>query len=49
MSTVTSFIKTETLKLVYCAYFHSIMSYGIIFGEECPAKKYFTFKRESSE
>jgi hypothetical protein len=24
-------MKTETLKLVYFAYFHSIMSYGIIF------------------
>jgi hypothetical protein len=33
MKTVTSFMKTETLKLVYFAYFHSIMSYGIIFGE----------------
>jgi hypothetical protein len=31
MSTVKSLMKTETLKLVYFAYFHSIMSYGIIF------------------
>jgi hypothetical protein len=29
MRTITSLMKTETLKLVYFAYFHSIMSYGI--------------------
>jgi hypothetical protein len=32
MRTVTSFIKTETSKFVYLAYFHSIMSNGIILG-----------------
>jgi hypothetical protein len=32
MRKITSLMKTETLKLVYFAYFHSIMSYGIIWG-----------------
>jgi hypothetical protein len=31
MSTVTSIMKTETLKLVYLAYFHSILSYRIFY------------------
>jgi hypothetical protein len=31
MRNITSLTKTETLKLVYFAYFHSIMPYGIIF------------------
>jgi hypothetical protein len=30
MRTGTSLMKTETLKLVYLAYFHSIMLYAII-------------------
>jgi hypothetical protein len=33
MRNITSLMKTETLKLVYFAYFHSIMSYRIIFWE----------------
>jgi hypothetical protein len=50
MRNITSLIKTETLKLVYFAYFHSIMSYGIIFwGTQQTAKKYFTYKRKSLE
>jgi hypothetical protein len=48
MRTITSLMKTETLKLVYFAYFHSIMSYGIIFWEiRWTAKKYCTSKRKS--
>jgi hypothetical protein len=35
-------MKTETLKLVYFAYFHSIVSYGIIFwGNSTDSKKVF--------
>jgi hypothetical protein len=50
MRTVTSVTKTETLKLDYFAYFHSIMSYGITFWDNSTdSKKYFTSKRESSE
>jgi hypothetical protein len=42
MMTVTSLMKTETLKLVYFAYFHSIMSYGIIFwANSTESKKVF--------
>jgi hypothetical protein len=42
MRTVTSLMKTETLKLVYFAYFHSIMSYGITFwGNLTDSKKVF--------
>jgi hypothetical protein len=29
----TSLLKIDTLKLVYFAYFHSILSYGVIFWE----------------
>jgi hypothetical protein len=31
MRTVTSLLKVDTLKLVYFAYLHSVMSYGVIF------------------
>jgi hypothetical protein len=42
MRTITSLMKTETLKLVYFAYFHSIMSYDIIFwGNATDGKKVF--------
>jgi hypothetical protein len=33
MRTFTSLMKTETLKLIYVVYFHSIMAYGIILGK----------------
>jgi hypothetical protein len=46
MRTVTSLVKTETLKLVYFAYFHSIMSYGIIFwGNSTDSKKVFYIQK----
>jgi hypothetical protein len=31
MVTVTPILKIDSLKLAYFAYFHSIMSYGVIF------------------
>jgi hypothetical protein len=40
-------MKTETLKLVYFAYFHSIMSYGIIFwGNSTDSKKLFYIQKK---
>jgi hypothetical protein len=40
-------MKTETLKLVYVAYFHSIMSYGIIFwGHSTDIKKVFYIQKK---
>jgi hypothetical protein len=40
-------MKTETLKLVYFAYFHSIMSYGIIFwGNSTDSKKVFYIQKK---
>jgi hypothetical protein len=46
MRTVTSVMKTETLKLVYFAYFHSIMSYGIIFWHNSTdSKKVFYIQK----
>jgi hypothetical protein len=40
-------MKTETLKLVYFAYFHSIMSYGIIFwGNSTDNKKVFYIQKK---
>jgi hypothetical protein len=42
MMNIISLMKTETLKLVYFAYFHPIMSYGIIFwGNSTHSKKIF--------
>jgi hypothetical protein len=39
-------MKTETLKLVYFAYFHAIMSYGIIFwGNSTDSKKVFYIQK----
>jgi hypothetical protein len=53
MRNITSLMKTETLKLVYFAYFHSIMSYEIIFWgnstDSKKKKKFFTSKRKSLE
>jgi hypothetical protein len=41
-------MKTETLKLVYFAYFHSIMSYGIIFwGNSTDSKKVFYIQKRN--
>jgi hypothetical protein len=46
MRTVTSLMKTETLKLVYFPYFHSIMSYGIILGgNSTDSKKVFYIQK----
>jgi hypothetical protein len=40
-------MKTESLKLVYFAYFHSIMSYGIIFwGNSTDSKKVFYIQKK---
>jgi hypothetical protein len=40
----------NTLKSIYCAYFHSIIQYGIILGEILPtAGRYLHYKRKSSE
>jgi hypothetical protein len=40
-------MKTETLKLVYFAYYHSIRSYGIIFGGNSTDRKkvFYTEKK----
>jgi hypothetical protein len=47
MRTITSLMKTETLKLVYFAYFHSIMSYVIIFwGNSTDSKKVFYIQQK---
>jgi hypothetical protein len=47
MRTVTSHMKTETLKLDYFAYFHFIMSYGIIFwGNSMDSKKVFYIQKK---
>jgi hypothetical protein len=48
---VTSLMNTETLKLVYFAYFHSIRSYGIIFGGKFNRQQKSNLhpKKESSE
>jgi hypothetical protein len=43
-------MKTETLKLVYFTYAHSIMSYGTFFGgNSIDIIEVFTSKEESSE
>jgi hypothetical protein len=39
MGTVTPLLKVDTLKLVYFPYFHSIISYGIIFWENSTDSK----------
>jgi hypothetical protein len=46
MRTITSLMKTGTLKLVCFSYFHSIMSYGIIFWENSTdSKKVFYIQK----
>jgi hypothetical protein len=39
MRTVTPLLKMDTLKLIYIAYFHSIMSYGVYFWENSSDSK----------
>jgi hypothetical protein len=47
MRTVTPLMKTDTLKLVYFAYFHSIMSYGVIFwGNLTDSKRVFIIQKK---
>jgi hypothetical protein len=47
MRTITSLMKTEALKLVYFAYFHSIVSYGIIFwGNSTDSKEVFYIQKK---
>jgi hypothetical protein len=47
MRTVTPQLKVDTLKLVYFAYFHSIMSYGIIFrGNSTDSKRVFIIQNK---
>jgi hypothetical protein len=48
---LTPLLKTDTLKLVYSPYFHSIMPYGVIFWEvqQTAKKEYLTAKRKSLE
>ena len=44
--TIQAIMSPETLRMVYCAYVHSIMSYGIIFGEtNLTARRFSNFKR----
>jgi hypothetical protein len=47
MRTVTPLLKVDTLKLVYFAYFHSIISYGIIFwGNLTDSKRVFIIQKK---
>jgi hypothetical protein len=47
MRTATTIMKLETLKLFYFVYFHSIMSYGIIFwGNSTGSKKVFYIQKK---
>jgi hypothetical protein len=47
MRTIISLMKTETLKLVYFMYFHSIMSKRIIFwGNSTDSKKVFYIQKK---
>jgi hypothetical protein len=46
MRTVVPLMTTNTLKLVYFAYFHSVLSYGLIFWGNSTDSKYFTCKRK---
>jgi hypothetical protein len=36
----------EKLRMIYHAYFHSIMKYGIILGGNSPGAKKFSFDRK---
>jgi hypothetical protein len=45
--TVTPLLKIDTLKLVYFAYFHSIMSYVVIFwGNSTDSKRVFIIQKK---
>jgi hypothetical protein len=47
MRRVTPLLKAETSKLVYFAYFHSIMSYGVIFwGNSTDSKRVFIIQKK---
>jgi hypothetical protein len=47
MRTVTQLLKADTLKQVYFAYFHSIMSYGVIFwGNSTDSKRVFIIQKK---
>jgi hypothetical protein len=47
MRTVTPLLKVDTLKLVYFAYFHSVMSYGVIFwGNSTDSKRVFIIQNK---
>jgi hypothetical protein len=47
MRTITPLMKTETLKLVYFAHFHSIVSYGIIFWGTRQTGKSILYPKEN--
>ena len=48
--TIQAIVSQETLRMVYFAYIHSIMSYGIIFWEnQHYSEKIFKSKRGRSE
>jgi hypothetical protein len=50
MRTVTPLLKVDTLKLVYFAYFHSVMSYGVIFwGNSADRKREFIIQKKILE
>jgi hypothetical protein len=47
MRTVTPQIKVDTLKLVYFAYFHSVMSHGVIFwGNSTDSNRVFIIHKK---
>jgi hypothetical protein len=47
MRTVTPLLKVDTLKLVYFAHFHSIMSYEVIFwGNSTDSKRVFIIQKK---
>ena len=44
--TIQGMMSPETLRMVYCTYIHSIMSYGIIFGGNQPhSEKIFKIQK----
>jgi hypothetical protein len=47
MRTVTPLLKVDTLKLVFFAYFHSTISYGVIFwGNSTDSKRVFIIQKK---
>jgi hypothetical protein len=47
MRTVSPLLKIDTLKLVYFAYFHSIISYGVIvWGNSADSKIVFNIQKK---